>query len=89
VQFLNVQPSSAAAGRHRLQPLLVFVLLALFACPLMAADPYTGTAAADLPSVLGIPIDFILFASVLIGIALFHHYTLPIAVGGLAVFTLY
>jgi Na+/H+ antiporter NhaD/arsenite permease-like protein len=37
----------------------------------------------------GIPVDFILFALTLLGIALFHHHTLPIGVGGLAVVTLY
>ena len=52
----------------------------------------TGCAAAtpgDIPSIAGIPVDFILFASVLIGIALFHRHTLAIAVGGLAVVTAY
>jgi Na+/H+ antiporter NhaD/arsenite permease-like protein len=39
--------------------------------------------------VLGIPVDFILFALTLIGIALFHHRTLPIALAGLAVITGY
>jgi Na+/H+ antiporter NhaD/arsenite permease-like protein len=37
----------------------------------------------------GIPVDFILFALTLIGIALFHHHTLPIALAGLAVITGY
>jgi Na+/H+ antiporter NhaD/arsenite permease-like protein len=39
--------------------------------------------------VLGIPVDFILFALTLIGVALFHHYVLQVALGGLAVITLY
>ena len=38
---------------------------------------------------LGIPVDFLLFAAVLIGIALFHRHTLTIALSGLAVITLY
>ena len=37
----------------------------------------------------GIPIDFILFAVTLLGILLFHRYTLPIALAGLAVITSY
>jgi Na+/H+ antiporter NhaD/arsenite permease-like protein len=37
----------------------------------------------------GIPIDFILFALTLLGIALFHRQTLPIALAGLAVITSY
>jgi Na+/H+ antiporter NhaD/arsenite permease-like protein len=39
--------------------------------------------------VLGIPVEFILFASTLLGVALFHHYTLPIALAGLAAITAY
>ncbi|MEY4729486.1 MAG: hypothetical protein RL020_644 [Pseudomonadota bacterium] len=37
----------------------------------------------------GIPIDFILFALTLLGVALFHHRTLQVALTGLAVITLY
>jgi Na+/H+ antiporter NhaD/arsenite permease-like protein len=36
-----------------------------------------------------VPVDFILFACVLLGIALFHHYTFQVAVSGLAVIVLY
>lgn len=36
-----------------------------------------------------VPLDFILFAAVLLGIALFHHYTFQVAVSGLVVITLY
>ena len=39
--------------------------------------------------VFGIPIDFILFALTLLGVALFHHYTLPVALTGLTVISLY
>ncbi|HEV7877510.1 citrate transporter [Bradyrhizobium sp.] len=38
---------------------------------------------------LGIPLDFILFALTLLGVALFHHHTLPIALGGLAAIVIY
>jgi Na+/H+ antiporter NhaD/arsenite permease-like protein len=37
----------------------------------------------------GIPFDFILFGLTLLGIALFHRHTLPIAIAGLAVITVY
>ena len=51
---------------------------------------FSGAAsAADGPAVLGIPVDFILFALILLGVALFHNYTLKVAVGGLMVVTLY
>ena len=39
--------------------------------------------------VLGIPVDFILFALTLLGVALFHRHTLPIALAGLATITAY
>ena len=36
-----------------------------------------------------IPFEFILFGATLLGIALFHRHTLPIALGGLAAITAY
>jgi Na+/H+ antiporter NhaD/arsenite permease-like protein len=40
-------------------------------------------------SLFGIPLDFVLFALTLLGVALFHRHTLPVALTGLAVITLY
>ncbi|MFN4148224.1 MAG: citrate transporter [Rhodocyclaceae bacterium] len=37
----------------------------------------------------GIPVDFVLFAATLLGVALFHHYVLQVALTGLAVITSY
>ena len=45
--------------------------------------------AAEGPTVAGIPVDFILFGLTLLGVALFHHYVLQVALGGLAVITVY
>jgi Na+/H+ antiporter NhaD/arsenite permease-like protein len=39
--------------------------------------------------IFGIPIDFILFALTLLGVALFHHHTLPVALAGLAAISAY
>ena len=39
--------------------------------------------------VLGIPVDFILFALTLLGVALFHHKTLHVALAGLAAIIVY
>src|SRR5881628_1885161 len=51
-----------------------------------ALPAFAATAAlAEPPAIAGIPIDFILFALTLIGVALFHHHTLKVAVVGLAV----
>ncbi len=51
--------------------------------------PLTAFAAGDLPTIAGIPVDFILFALTLLGVALFHHYTLYVALTGLATISLY
>ena len=40
-------------------------------------------------TVLGIPFDFVLFALTLLGVAMFHHHTLGVALTGAAVITLY
>ncbi|MFO1360955.1 MAG: citrate transporter [Burkholderiales bacterium] len=42
-----------------------------------------------LPTLFGIPIDFFLFALTLVGVALFHHRTLQVALTGLVVIALY
>ena len=41
------------------------------------------------PTIAGIPVEFILFAATLAGVALFHHHTMPIAVGGATIIALY
>jgi Na+/H+ antiporter NhaD/arsenite permease-like protein len=46
-------------------------------------------ATAQNPSALGIPVDFILFALTLLGVALWHRHTLRVALIGLATITLY
>ncbi len=41
------------------------------------------------PTVFGVPLDFILFGLTLLGVALFHHHTLRVALTGLATIALY
>ena len=48
-----------------------------------------ATAAATPVYVFGIPVDFILFGLTLIGVAIFHHKTLQVALTGLAAIVLY
>jgi len=55
------------------------------AVPAMACA--AGTFAG--PEVAGLPVEFLLFAAVLAGVALFHHFTLRIAIGGALLITLY
>jgi hypothetical protein len=54
----------------------------------ISANECLGTA-VEPPALIGIPIDFILFALTLAGIALFHRHALAIAVTGLAVISLF
>ena len=51
--------------------------------------PASAFAAGSLPSVGGIPFDFILFALTLLGVALFHHATLYVALTGLVTISAY
>jgi Na+/H+ antiporter NhaD/arsenite permease-like protein len=54
------------------------------------APAWAATASpVQLHTLFGIPIDFILFALTLLGVALFHHRTLEVALTGLAAITLY
>jgi len=69
--------------RKTTRPLALLVLLGLPVLAL-AAEGLTPT-----PELLGIPVEFLLFALTLLGVALFHHYTLPVAVTGLATIAVY
>jgi hypothetical protein len=53
----------------------------------MALSPAIAAVASD--ATLGIRVEFILFAGILIGVAVFHHHTLLVAVLGLAVVLAY
>ena len=73
-----------AAGRRR----LALASTSLAAAALLA--PTAAWAAAPEPLYLaGIPVDFILFGLTLLGVALFHHHTLQVALAGLAAITAY
>lgn len=52
----------------------------------VAAEAATVTSA---PALFGIPLEFFMFAMILIGIALFHHQTFRVAVTGVSVIILY
>ena len=58
------------------------------ASPAAAATNASGLAAAPV-FIFGIPVDFILFALTLIGVAIFHHKTLQVALVGLATILVY
>ena len=69
--------ASAAAG-------LAWLLILCLPC--WAAG---GDGGPEPRYLFGIPVDFILFALTLLGVAVFHHHTLPVALGGLAAITFY
>lgn len=69
-------PKSPASKR-----VLSLLLLSFLALPCWAAD--------TLPTVAGIPVEFLLFALTLMGVALFHNATLYVALGGFTTISLY
>src|SRR5258706_5024933 len=48
-----------------------------------------AVAAGEPPVSFGIPVDFLLFAATLLGVAVFHHHTLRVALSGLAALVAY
>ncbi len=81
--------STSASKRRRIfgvRIALTTLALMLIASPAFAAPEATHPT---MYFVAGIPVDFILFGLTLLGVALFHHYTLPVAVTGLVVITAY
>jgi Na+/H+ antiporter NhaD/arsenite permease-like protein len=75
-------PLSPTARRTLVLFLLMSALapLSAFAAVVKLAEP---------PAIGSIPIDFILFALTLIGVALFHHHTMKVALTGLVVITIF
>jgi Na+/H+ antiporter NhaD/arsenite permease-like protein len=80
-------------GRGRLRPFFAVCTIPLLLLGAMM-EPAFAAAAADSAVarpiyVFGIPVDFILFGLTLLGVALFHHQTLAVALTGLAAITIY
>ena len=68
---------------------LIGGLAAVLALGLLADPVFASTAAFSSPTIGPVPVEFVLFAGVLLGVALFHNATLPIALGGAFVIALY
>ncbi len=83
--------TSARRSGVQLRPFLAapLAMLALGLLVSPAAAAAAGTVTVEPLYFLGIPVDFILFALTLLGVALFHHHTLAVALSGLAAITLY
>jgi hypothetical protein len=69
-------------------PALAVIVSVLFTNPAAAAST-AGAYSAQPVYLFGIPVDFILFGATLLGVAIFHHKTLQVALIGLAVVTAY
>ena len=75
------------ATRASVGSIVVIAALLLVLCGPALAAP-AGQSPEPL-YLLGIPVDFILFALTLLGVALFHHHTLQVALTGLAAIVAY
>ncbi len=84
---MPVMTLNLARGWPVLLALSVFAVVIADPSPALAAGP--GGAAPEPLYLFGIPVDFILFALTLLGVALFHHHTLPVALTGVVVIALY
>jgi len=76
-------PSSPTARRTVVLALLIAALT-----PLRVSAAVVGQL-PEPPAIGSIPVDFILFALMLVGVALFHHHTMKVAVTGLLVITIF
>lgn len=70
-------------------PRLALALFALISALSASAARADSAGQPELPDLFGVPVDFILFAATLLGVAMFHHRTLQVALAGLATITLY
>src|ERR1017187_2558987 len=73
----------ARTAAYLLRPACIAAVFLTLSDPASAADGASG------PAVFGIPIEFILFALTLLGVALFHNQTLRVGLTGLAAITAY
>jgi len=80
------RPGCYNRGLDRGGALLTAYKVAAGIVALIASAP---ARAGDGPAVLGVPVEFILFGTTLLGVALFQRHTLRVAVAGLAVIALY
>jgi Na+/H+ antiporter NhaD/arsenite permease-like protein len=85
VSGVRAEPSRV---QRRAIGLIVAAVPSLLAAPAIAAAS-PGASAIEPLYFLGIPVDFILFGLTLIGVAVFHHHTLAVALAGLAAITVY
>ncbi len=81
--------SRPAKQQHRRARSRLARVIALFAAGFGEWAAAAPAAPADGPALFGIPVEFILFGATLLGVALFHHHTLRVALTGLATIVAY
>jgi Na+/H+ antiporter NhaD/arsenite permease-like protein len=84
-------PQVPCFARVNRRPLLVVVALAL-TLVLLASSAFAAAAEGVVVKpvyLFGIPVDFILFGLTLLGVAVFHHRTLQVALTGLVTIAIY
>jgi Na+/H+ antiporter NhaD/arsenite permease-like protein len=79
--------TAAHGGRRSRRAALLALALLGAVLPLCAHAAAASSGAG--PEVFGIPADFLIFASILLGVALFHHHTLAVALTGLTALVAY
>jgi Na+/H+ antiporter NhaD/arsenite permease-like protein len=83
-QAAKISFPSAAPNRFPIQLLaMAMVSGAVLFYPALAIATRDAPSVGA-PALGGIPVDFVLFAITLLGVAVFHHYTLQVALAGLA-----
>jgi len=83
------QRRTESSARRRAPSPPPFPFRGLASVLLLAASTNVAAAIGEPPAVFGIPVDFVLFALTLLGVAVFHRHTLRVALTGLTVITLY
>jgi Na+/H+ antiporter NhaD/arsenite permease-like protein len=80
-------PARLTRAAMRLSAPILAAIIAMSAAPAVAA-PAVATLSQPV-LIFGVPVDFILFGLTLLGVAIFHHKTLQVALTGLAAIVIY
>ena len=81
--------TAAAQRKTTAVPPTISAALALLCTAWCAPACAAGAVIVEGPALFGVPVDFILFGATLLGVALFHHHTLRVALIGLATILAY
>lgn len=80
----SVKISDSRRGGHAVANVLAVTAIFAIGLGISGLAMAAPAGATEGTALMGIPVDFILFALTLLGVALFHNYTLQVALTGLA-----